>query len=728
MNKRSLCCLLGCLQSLLTLAQPANAIPKPGPGLQKVPLDSNMIVDFSGAWGTAAYSTFHYFDSKADPAHQHFQPDKTTGNTIVGGERYFTLRRQRLVGGNFQQRYRIREIWVCVAPYNRFPDTIDIVLGDSAKSASFIYGYTNATKPTIQAVNSGAEHTWQKIWEGDTTIQYFLTNFRYQKFTHPQGHYPVIMETNVTGILFYGAPTGHGESTFNYAPEKVVADADTNRAIIRKLNGSNFYNLFPVADCDSFTIIRKGIQQLWRFQHDTLVLQPQQELTAAEYYDSVLLSRMPGRRIYYSMHGPTTRVFGHKGTFWWKPVNDTLSDPRNPLSYTTLGKNMYSLAYTYGNNKTAEGRLVKQRNGRKKALNLHWGVEPGNEYNSAWFPDYYLDPIGAGCMMLMCIDGWSNRWGSTYGAKNADPNYKLYLPATAGFDVQYQRALLKFLQYAYNTTHPPIDYIGFHSYPHRFKKGVGPTTEEMIGNYITFPSDKSYYQDEVNALKAMYREWNGYIPITVNEYGADKSYLRTKTANGQYDTTLYGIVQYDKYSPPQSLGIFSVSAKLMGAATSQAERAQYAFKDDHEPNKSMRYTSYNGSGYVWYYWDKNWKVDSTIYWDNYYYDQGISRALFYYGKGRIIDSTSGGLFVVKFRHVTDPLKVVYAVWKDSSSTGKGIPVNLPVGNVQSAQLMQGSFKNLTPVYRKITAIKGRINTTATTLHKFFMVVEAPRRQ
>ena len=70
---------------------------------KKILLDSNMIVDFSGAWGRAAYSTFHYFDSKADPRSGDLLADSTTGNTSIGAEDYYGYRPHRLIGGNFQQ-------------------------------------------------------------------------------------------------------------------------------------------------------------------------------------------------------------------------------------------------------------------------------------------------------------------------------------------------------------------------------------------------------------------------------------------------------------------------------------------------------------------------------------------------------------------------------------------------------------------------------------------------
>lgn len=701
---------------------------KSAPGLIKIPLDSNMIVDFSGAWGRAAYSTFRYFDSQADPLHGNFLADSTSGNTSIGAEDYYGYRRHRLIAGNFQQRYRLREIWVCTSPANPVPDTVDITIGDSARSATYIYQYTNNTTPGIRIITQGRKYEWKKVWEGDTTVQYFLTSVRWRKMFYQEGGYWMAPETNITGIIFYGEPTGTGDTTFNYASDEVVAKAASRREIIRNLTGSNFYNVFPIKDCDSFTIMRKGLQQTNRFHYDTLVLQPQKDFSSSEYYDSVSMSVMSGRRMYYQMMGPSTHVLNQTKSTSWRPVDDTAADRRNPLSYRTLGRNMYSIAYAYGSNPNADDRYIKQKNGHIKASGTHWGIEPGNELNGVYFPNQWLDPIGTGCMMLMAIDGWNNRWGKGYGVKNADPNFKIYVPGTAGIDVQYQRAVIKFLQYAYNTAHPPIDYIGFHAYPGSLKKGVGPFTSELPGSHITFPSDKSYYQDQHKALESIYREWRGYIPITINEYGADKSFLRTKTENGMYDTTLFGVVRYDKYNEAQSLGIFLTSCKLMGAATSEAERVQYAFKDDEAPNKSSRYTNYSGSGYVWYFYNKDWQLDSTRYWDNFYYDQGISRALFWYGSGQIIDSASGGLFLFKFRHSKDPAKVVYAVWKDSSSTGKGIPVKIPVGIVADAQKMTGSFKSLQPAYSKATVKNGFIHTTATTLHQFFFVTEKIRPQ
>lgn len=682
-----------------------------------------MIVDFSGAWGRAAYSTFHYFDSKADPHNQLLIPDSTSGNTSIGAEDYYGYRRHRLIGGNFQQRYRLREIWVCTSPANPVEDTVDITLGDSARSASYIYQYTNVTIPTLRIITKGGKYEWKKVWEGDTTVQYFLASIRWRKMFYQEGGYWMAPETNLTGIVFYGEATGTGDTTFNYADEATVAEAASHRATIRNLTGSNFYNVFPVKDCDSITIMRKGLQQTNRFHYDTLVLQPQRDISSSEYYDSVLMAAMPGRRMYYQMQGPSTHVLEQTKSTSWRPVDDTAADRRDPLSYRTLGKNMYSIAYAYGSNPKAEDQYTRQKNGHVKATGTHWGIEPGNEFNGVYFPNYWLDPIGTGCMMLMAIDGWNNRWGKGFGVKNADPGFKIYLPATAGIDVQYQRAVIKFLQYAYNTSHPPIDYVGFHSYPGSLKKGVGPFTSELPGSHITWPSDKGYFQDAIQSLNDIYREWRGYIPVTINEYGADKSFLRTRTENGMYDTTIFGVVQYDSYTPPQSLGIFLISSKLMGAATSEAERVQYAFKDDEAPNPSYRYTNYSGSGYLWYYYNKTWQIDSVKYWDNYFYDQGISRALFQYGNGQVIDSSSGGLFVIRFTHQSDPRKSVYAVWKDSSSTGSGIQVNISVSKGSSVQKMTGSFTSLHPIYSKAILKGGRIHTTATVLHQFFFVTE-----
>ncbi len=153
---------------------------------------------------------------------------------------------------------------------------------------------------------------------------------------------------------------------------------------------------------------------------------------------------MPGRRMYYQMMGPNTHVYQQTKSFSWRPVDDTASDRRDPLSYQTLGRNMYSIAYAYGSNPNADDRYTHQKNGHVKATGTHWGIEPGNELNGVYFPNQWQDPIAAGCMMLMAIDGWNNRWGKGFGVKNADPDFKIYLPATTGLDVQYQRAVIKF--------------------------------------------------------------------------------------------------------------------------------------------------------------------------------------------------------------------------------------------------------------------------------------------
>ena len=82
------CCLILVVFPGLLPAQVAPATGIPERALKKIPLDSNMIIDFSGAWGRAAYSSFNYFDSKADPVHHNFSPDSTSGNTSIGGEGY----------------------------------------------------------------------------------------------------------------------------------------------------------------------------------------------------------------------------------------------------------------------------------------------------------------------------------------------------------------------------------------------------------------------------------------------------------------------------------------------------------------------------------------------------------------------------------------------------------------------------------------------------------------
>lgn len=293
----------------------------------------------------------------------------------------------------------------------------------------------------------------------------------------------------------------------------------------------------------------------------------------------------------------------------------------------------------------------------------------------------------------MVKDGCNGQYAG-YGAHQADPNFKVYVPATAGIDYRWQAAVLRYLQYYYHTAHPNVIF-GFHAYPQAHKKGIGLTTNESIGNYVVNPSALGYLQDKVFAIHTMNGYWHGLCPITFSEEGADKQFARTTTANGQFDTSLAGIIQVGSFTPEKSLALYQVSCLLNNAIVPVTEANIYAYPDFDVPNPQNIYHTFSESGWKYFYLHPiTFQIDSVHTSEAWYYYQGIANALWGWHCVQVLDSNSNGLFRYKFRNIADPTQVCYVVWNDNPNNGSintSINVGVTIGSVFKKQGQFTSF-------------------------------------
>lgn len=684
---------------------------------QKIAVDSFMVIDWGDFWGRASYSTYWYFDSQGDPLHGNLIADNTTGNTSIGGGLYYQdvpsngiVYRNHVTGVDFTRdtsttMWNVTEVWVYVSNLSATADTIQVILGDSAMSAYQISHLRNNTTPTFNIITTGGCNCWQRVWQGSVNSQHALISYR----RHSNGD-----ETAVNGIVFYGHPLpGQGINTYQY--NATYANIDTFRQDVQHLTGGNFYNNYDTAYMKSMDH-RDGINTPFKGSNDSLIIQAQQDPSSRNYTDSLIKVNYPQVRQYYSWQGPVTKVYNATGDFLQRPVDSIGADFRLPESFFTLGKLMYGEAFSFGNNPSANNSYYKSKGGWIKANNTLYGVEPGNENNNPVFNNYWQDPISMGAMLTMVIDGCNGLY-TGYGAKQADPNFKVYSPATATIDLHYQVAVMRYLQYFYHTAHPPIDYFGFHSYPQNAKNGIALNTNQSIGGFIISPSAKGYFQDKVFAIKSMNGYWHGTCPITFSEEGADKSFDRTVTANGQFDTTLAGIQQYTTFNQSQSLAIYQVSCLMLDACTQTAEADIYAYPDFDAPNAQFLYHTFSGSGWIWFYFHPfTFVLDSVKYFDAWYYYQGIAKDLWGYKCVQILDSNSNGLWRLKFRNIANPQLVKWVIWNDNpnnSNIATSIPIGGTLGNVLKKQGQFNSF-NLTSTI--VTPSVGVLNLTVNSQH------------
>lgn len=683
--------------------------------LPKLRTDSFNLFDYTGCWryGRGTY----YFDSKANPLHGDFTNDSTTGNTLIGGEDCYitSYRRNRIFGVHFDSLTILKYAYICTSPNCSGSDTVQVYTkNDSCESRTFISNMTLSTTPTFTIISTGGQYGWQRVYVGNDTTQDIIIQLRKNNNC----------ETNITGFVFYGKNIAGGSTIYNY-DTTVWATADTNRATLRDLTGVTAYNLYQQHDLDSLTNIRNGLEQIFMFDTTKLVEQPAQNLSSRDYYDSTLNTFMPGRIIYINMQGPNTKVFHDAGDdFNQRPVNNLGDDRRVPQNFSDYSKNAYSMAALYGNNPSVNmaNASIKNWDG-SKAKNIYKGLEPTNEALEAVVGiNYTMDPICEANMVGMIIDNWGSTYGP-YGAKNADPNFKIILPATVGWDIQGQRSVLRLLQFGYHTTRPPIDLIAFHTYAPAIKSDISLNANALIGDYSTTPSNLGYYQDYKNYIHLIFGMWHGYIPIVSNEYGADKQYARTKTVNGQFDTSLYGCPHYTGYTQPQSLGIMTVSQLLEFSTLPMAQANVFTFKDDLGPAQNFIYPAYSGAGMLFYFLHPiTFALDSTRYWDNYYYYKGITQSLFSYHKEKVLDSIAGGLWRIKYRSTTNPFLVCYVVFNDDTAAAS-VPFTLNVGAVTGTLVKTGNFNTISLNSSGQSVVNGVISGNATAKHQLFFTTE-----
>jgi hypothetical protein len=145
-------------------------------------------------------------------------------------------------------------------------------------------------------------------------------------------------------------------------------------------------------------------------------------------------------------------------------------DPENPQNYKIWADFAFQYALRYGkgtlNASHAKVNLVGSNTVRVN-LGTSQYMEPGNEL-SGWFTDSTksFGPAAFSAYVSAIVDGHCGTLGADMGAINADPNFKIILPADADFGLDWIKACYYWWK-TFRPDHsiPPGIIINVHKYP-----------------------------------------------------------------------------------------------------------------------------------------------------------------------------------------------------------------------------------------------------------------------
>ncbi|MEG1887661.1 MAG: hypothetical protein RR177_05980, partial [Oscillospiraceae bacterium] len=143
------------------------------------------------------------------------------------------------------------------------------------------------------------------------------------------------------------------------------------------------------------------------------------------------------------------------------------ADWQDPQSYYMHSDYMFQFAARYGSKNVDDSLLkLKSNQTRVSGLNLVDVIECGNENDQSWSgrTGYHL-PFEAAALASADMDGHCGTMGSTFGAKNADPDIGFSMHGMAGgANIMYFRAMAFWAQFNRKDGKFPSDYINGHIY------------------------------------------------------------------------------------------------------------------------------------------------------------------------------------------------------------------------------------------------------------------------
>jgi len=418
-----------------------------------------------------------------------------------------------------------------------------------------------------------------------------------------------------------------------------------------------------------------------------------------------------GKRMWWSIRGAASYtnnlIPGGTGV----NIDHWYSDPENPYNYSRDGDFYYNYAAKFGRVAVPAGNTKwKGDAGYPNGQNTLGYVENGNEEDA-----HGVSQLAYWARSVCDYDGYEGRVGvpGKTGVKKADPDFKLVMAGTMEIDTNVVDNYVWFSKLMRTDGRLPFDVVNFHHYPRTTDTlGYAPGTEQQVGAHGESPEADQVLTRYTASGKAVYNYLDGDTAVKImnTEYG----YGNWGTPAATPHQAAY---PWDGGCMPSSGGWDSLQLKALLMARSELIMAftpyygynEYFFHNTgFGANSYMLFASYGRvSG------RDNASFQANVFYPWWYYRAGLYNNLKDYYPDALVSSRDTGLWVTRWRHISQPDSVCYVVWKGSYS-GASLPnqviaiASAPGSNVKRVDL---SFSQIAGTVTPVTTTGGHINVT-----------------
>lgn len=402
-----------------------------------------------------------------------------------------------------------------------------------------------------------------------------------------------------------------------------------------------------------------------------------------KFNNSILLSYLPAKRnglkVYPYFAGP------REGFKYPPHFNNDSKDMPIGADSTDLDawqatyNTYYGLAAKLGHNKKASIEGYTFRNTQPGVgLGLIEEIEVGNEDDARWAGNLrFHNPL---VKLMKLKQGYA-------GAKAADPNIKVISGALTGIDSSYLKALYFVNLLRFHSKAAPFDIIAVNEYATDAGGQHGPTADGIS------PEQFRLYEKLKGFLEVRNRYFPGK-PVYLTEFGYDV-----------HDGSNYDVPVIKGQTREQTKAYWMIRSMELTAAARVSKYYQYSQRNIPSGDFGTTGFSYDTlikvpgkelPAYLHPIMEE--KVLQNGGWtslpkDLYWYMTMRARTLEHYKAWPTIirrgDST--GIWIMKYEHVSDPNKLVYAVWLGSHKNASVKNYLLKTGVIRSASVVRATI-------------------------------------
>ncbi len=576
--------------------------------------------------------------------------------------------------------------------------------------------------PFLKVVGSGATRTWKSYAVSDS-MRYVMV----RAVLRDRGNYktaPGITELMIYGKRLYDSTTldKRPDVYTGALPNKKKASQTFDKSV-----GTNLGQGFDTLQLQYDGLIRiYGGKNYWATQTTTATAGSEQykfdnfnDIGPKQY----AAFKRAGTKFWWSIRGESA-WYGSKYGAARIDIDNYGIEPEVPFSYKREADFYYNYAAKFGTVAVPAGNTRWTGDaGYPNGLGLISYVEAGNE------DELSVSPLTSDAHTAACYDGAQGNLGlgGRTGVKSADPNFKLIYPGTSEQDSQRVDNYVWLSKITRTDNKVAVDAFNFHRYLRNTNNlnreflcsdfvgahGESAEKDSTLLNNTAFAKAVFNYCDS-DTTKEIFNTENG-----LGNWGHE-TYDELYACNVVYDIGNMGKITLPGLDSLQSKAVLMSRFEMITNASPIQGYNEYFFHNsNYGPNNFPLFSSYGritGRDTTTY--------RAQVFYPWWYYRAGLYSSLKGYYPDSILSSAGTGLWIIRFRNVTTPDSVCYAVWKGSYDGSSLANQVINVGNITGSALKKTmSFTSIIPSASPVTIVNNSITVTAAEIPSLYFIRE-----